>query len=266
MKKDFAKSSPAPVLFSVIYYVYFFCATLLLYGLLSLIYLVVGGYDPQKRFAQACTRYLAYHLFAVNPAWRASFEGLEHIQKGYTYVFVANHQSLADVLVLSRINALYKWVAKSELHRMVGVGHLMRFNDFISVHHGDLRTVRRMIKDGTKWLRQGVSLFIFPEGRRSPSGDLVEFKEGPFRLACDTATMIVPIAIDGTRHLLPLGRWVLNLKGDVRVRVLPPVNPADFNYDSAAVKRYVRSQIHSALDEMRGVSSDAVSTLPSTVV
>lgn len=253
MRKDFWKK-PFKSVLSALYWTFFFVATTCTATAMCVLYWFVGRIDPQKRFMHKCSRLTAYFTFGVNPLWRRSFEGLDALRSlsPGARIYVANHQSLADVLVLSKIPATYKWVAKAELKRMLGVGWLVQLNEYITVSHHDLKSVRRLLRDGKNWLRQGVSLFIFPEGRRSPTGKLVEFKDGPFRIACDTATKIIPIAIDGTGAVLPMGSFLVNFKAEVRVRVLPEVDPADFNYDTAAVRTFVRDQIAKALQDMRG--------------
>ena len=240
-------------LLSILFYIYFFVGSAVWSAVLAVIVFVHAKKDSLRKLAHHLTSDFAYNCIKLNRSWKCNFQGLEHIDDSKTYVFVANHQSMADVLVLCGIKKLYKWVAKVQVMSLFGVGHLMRVNQYISIEHKSISSVRRMLKQGRHWLKQGVSIFIFPEGERSHDGNLLHFKEGPFRMAADCDVPVVPIVIEGTRKILPRSRMILNFRADVQVKVLPPVYPSQFNYDVLALRDHVRELIAAELDAMRGV-------------
>jgi 1-acyl-sn-glycerol-3-phosphate acyltransferase len=207
--------------------------------------------ERRERLAHRLTTALAFHLIRIVPSWKVEFVDKHHLVPGKTFMVVANHQSFSDVLVLCGLNHSFKWIAKSEILGFFGVGHLIKLNRYITVRHGSLASVKNMLKQARAALQRGVSVFIFPEGTRSLDGELLSFKEGPFRLACETGVPIIPVVVEGTRRILPTGEWVLNFRANVKIKLLTPVDPALFNGDSKALCQYVRAMIETELQQMR---------------
>lgn len=236
---------------SLFCHVYFYLSALLASLFIGLLRLILLPVDRHGKTAHTLTRLLSLHYIALNKGWAVSYEGLEHLQEGTTYVIVANHQSVLDVLVLARLNAFYKWIAKRQILKLLGVAQLARINQYIPVAHGELRSVRQMMRLSKTWLKRGVSIVIFPEGERTISGELLEFKDGPFRLACATNTPVLPVVIHGTYEILPRGSWLLNFGRSVAVKVLPPVEPQSFNNDAKALNTAVREMIWVELSRLQ---------------
>lgn len=223
----------------------------------------ISDRDEFARVAHVISRKLAYHNIQVNPGWRCEFEGLDNLDLTRTYVFVANHQSMTDIGVLASLPVHYKWIAKIQIFRMPGVGELMRINRYIAVGHGDMKSVRRMMKDGRQSLADGVSLFIFPEGRRSLDGELCEFKRGPFRLACETNTLVLPVVIDGTRKVLSTGEWILDFNATIKVSILPPLSPGDFDNNPNSLCAAAKQAMRVKLAKLRNHELPAASPVES---
>jgi 1-acyl-sn-glycerol-3-phosphate acyltransferase len=100
-------------------------------------------------------------------------------------------------------------------------------------------------------LAKRVSVMIFPEGTRSTDGQLQKFKNGAFRLAIETGTPILPLALDGTHSALQKGDWRFGVT-DAEVRVLPAVSTEGLTiHDVASLRDKVHTMIADALDEMR---------------
>jgi 1-acyl-sn-glycerol-3-phosphate acyltransferase len=74
-----------------------------------------------------------------------------------------------------------------------------------------------MMADSEERLSEGSSIFIFPEGSRSPDGNLKPFKMGAFILAKKMKVPILPVVVEGTRHALP--KYSVNFHGSHRIRV-----------------------------------------------
>jgi 1-acyl-sn-glycerol-3-phosphate acyltransferase len=232
---------------SILFCLYFFSSATVGACLIALIKLLLSRHDPRGKLAHRLTLLLSHHYIMLNPGWRLEIEDLAAVSNSQPFVLVSNHQSLIDVLVLSRLNFHYKWVAKVQIWRMLGVGQLMRINRYIPVAPGDLRSIRRMMRRCMKHLEEGTSIFIFPEGERTVDGSLLQFKDGPFRLACETDTPVLPIAIDGTRHILPRGAWLVDFNRTIKLRILPPVYPAEANYNPKEMSRLVSELIAAQL-------------------
>ena len=120
-------------------------------------------------------------------------EGRERIRAGETYVMVANHLSLLDILVLFRLFTHFKWVSKIENFRVPFIGWNMSLNRYVKLRRGDRASVVQMMKACRETLASGSSIMMFPEGTRSPDGRMRSFKTGAFELALECRRPILPI-------------------------------------------------------------------------
>jgi 1-acyl-sn-glycerol-3-phosphate acyltransferase len=94
-----------------------------------------------------------------------------------------------------------------------------------------------------------MSVLFFPEGTRSPSGELGAFKGGAFKLATQTHVSVVPIAVSGTRQLLVKGSWRFRSgRQEVRVRVLAPLAPTEA---AESLRDHARAAIAAALNQAK---------------
>jgi len=103
----------------------------------------------------------------------------ERIRRDATYVIVANHQSLLDILVLFRLFVHFKWVSKAELFRIPCIGWNMTLNRYIRLRRGNPESIAAMMRDAERTLAEGSSLMIFPEGTRSADGRLKPVRRVP---------------------------------------------------------------------------------------
>ena len=137
------------------------------------------------------------------PAWSVRTRGRHRIRHKATYVVVSNHLSQLDILVAFRLFFHFKWVSKEEVFKLPFIGWNMVLNRYIRLKRGHKKSVEQMMAHAEETLRRGSSVFFFPEGTRSRSGDLLPFKPGAFILAQKVRLPLLPIAISGTRDALP---------------------------------------------------------------
>ena len=175
----------------------------------------------------------------------------ERIVDGATYVLVANHQSLLDILVLFRLYTHFKWVSKVEIFRLPFVGWNMTLNRYIAIRRGDRTDAQRMMTACGEALDSGSSIMIFPEGTRSPDGELRDFKHGAFTLALRHGVPMLPIVVDGTLDALPKYGLTLHNRADIVIQVLEPIAVEGFA-DVDALRDHVRGVMSSALATLRG--------------
>ncbi len=155
---------------------------------------------------------------------KVSVEGLEHIDPHATYLYMANHQSMFDILVLSAyLPVQFRWLAKKELFQIPIFGHAMAIAGYISIDRSDRRSAHKSLMVAARKIARGVSVVIFPEGSRSSDGQIGSFKAGGFHLACLSGQPIVPTVICGTHEVMPKGRLSIN-PGRVVVSISPPVD------------------------------------------
>jgi len=135
-------------------------------------------------------------------------------------IFIANHQSYADIFILYHLEHLFYWLAKENLFRWPIIGPIMQTTGYIAIKRGNFGSERRAIISCRKLLEKGESILLFPEGTRS-SNKLGYFKSGAFRLAAKTGRPIVPIIIH-TTHQLFSGHF-MPCPGSAKLEILDPV-------------------------------------------
>ena len=155
-------------------------------------------------------------------------KGLENFDPEKPFVFICNHQSNFDILVLfSALPAQFRWIAKAELFKIPLFGYAMRGAGYISIERKDRKKAIQSLKQAAERIKTGTSVMIFPEGTRSPDGNIGEFKKGGFILAYDAGVPITPIVLNGTWSIM--SKDSLKIKpGNVILSVLPAVNVADY--------------------------------------
>lgn len=220
--------------------------------------------DPAHYRTGRWFRRLGCLLTKVNPAWKVSVSGAHVEDPRRPYVVVGNHQSLADIPVISCLPWEMKWVAKAELFRIPFVGWQMKLAGDISVDRSDSRSGARALMAARKYLQDRCSVMFFPEGTRSRHGGVGAFSEGPFRLAIKEQLPVLPIVIDGTRNALPKHSWRFGEPSSIHLKVLPAVSTEGLSSkDAARLTEDVRKRIEDQLTDWRNATGRP-NTTPST--
>jgi len=237
-------------IYSTVFWLFFGSSSIALFPVAVLIWLVTAPFDPRRRALHQFTCFWASLYTWLNPAWPVQIEGRDKIRPDETYVMVSNHLSFLDILVLCRLFKHFKWVSKTENFRVPIIGWNMRLNRYIELRRGDRASVVQMMKACRAALAEGNSLLMFPEGTRSPTGRLREFKTGAFDIAMDARRPILPIALQGTHDALPKRGFILRGRHPIRVRVLDALPYADFaELSSEDLAARVRGLIAAELEE-----------------
>lgn len=185
-------------------------------------------------------------LIALNPFWKLKVEGLENIDHSKTYVVVANHQSLADIIIIYQTHMYFKWVAKKELLKLPFIGGLLWVNDHVLLSRDEHGSIKEVYRKAAEWLKAGVPMLFFPEGTRSDTDDMGEFKNGAFKLAIKEGKPVLPIYIGGTREAIPKGGWIFKTKVSGRLVVLPPIDVSRLTMaDFGSLRDLVREKLQS---------------------
>ena len=121
-------------------------------------------------------------------------------------VFVSNHVSNIEPAALFMVLPRIAIILKKELGRIPLLGYVMKMGGFIYVDRNDRNSRRKALEASVAALKSGSrSLLVFPEGTRSPDGELLPFRPGPFTIAIEAQTPIVPVTVHGARELMPKG-------------------------------------------------------------
>ena len=118
---------------------------------------------------------------------------------------------------------------------------------------------RRVIDQAQLYLKAGLCVLFFPEGRRSGDGNVYRFSRGAFEVAIATQRPLLPVAIDGLSNLLPMNTWRFGRSGRVRMKVLAPVETRGMvAADEERLREQVRFRIVEQVAEWRGCDPDEV--------
>jgi 1-acyl-sn-glycerol-3-phosphate acyltransferase len=154
---------------------------------------------------------------------KVEVEGLERVRPGGSYVFVANHLSYIDTpVVLAHLPEQFLFLAKSGLFKVPFLGWHLQRAGHVPVPREDPRAALRTLAHAAGLIRDGRSTLIFPEGGRSETGELQDFKDGAAFIAIRAQVPIVPLALVGTRDILPMHTTIVR-PGRVRIRVGAPI-------------------------------------------
>jgi 1-acyl-sn-glycerol-3-phosphate acyltransferase len=138
-------------------------------------------------------------------------EGLEKLAPGTGYVLVSNHLSLTDTpVIMAHLPLQFRFLAKQGLFRIPLLGGHLRRAGHLMVVRDNPRAGLKILSNAARLIAQrGVSVLIFPEGGRSETGTLQEFKAGAAYLAIKAGVPAVPIGVMGTRESLPMGSIIV---------------------------------------------------------
>jgi 1-acyl-sn-glycerol-3-phosphate acyltransferase len=235
---------------SVLFWLFIALSSILLFPVALVLWAVTAPFDRRLVVLHHFTCFWASLYTWLNPAWRVEILGREKIRRESTYVMVANHQSLLDILVLFRLFVHFKWVSKIENFRVPFIGWNMALNRYIRLRRGSRESVARMMEACERALAQGSSVMMFPEGTRSPDGRLQRFKPGAFSLAQRARADILPIVVEGTARALPKRGFVLQGRHAIRIRVLDEVPYTAFaGRPIEVLSEHVRDRFVAALGE-----------------
>uniref|UniRef100_A0A7S1SCT0 Phospholipid/glycerol acyltransferase domain-containing protein n=1 Tax=Alexandrium catenella TaxID=2925 RepID=A0A7S1SCT0_ALECA len=175
----------------------------------------------------------------LNPFWRqkthfvGSAAGPPDIIPG-SVIFV-NHRSNSDpfvvswLLLLSCIEA--KFIYKSSLSKLPVLGWNCVLAGDLAVHHGDKQSIVKMLDKAREVLRQGYHVLVFPEGTRSPSGLLQDFKPTFFQICEELGCPAVPVCVLGTERAWPHGGFRMGC-ATVHMAMGEPVMPGQGGADA----------------------------------
>jgi 1-acyl-sn-glycerol-3-phosphate acyltransferase len=135
---------------------------------------------------------------------RVEVQGANEVDCAHPCIFMPNHQSALDMVVLiATIPSSFRFVSKQEMAAIPVFGWAMALGGHIFVDRADRSKAIESLKRAEDKIRQGTKVILFPEGTRSRTGELAEFKRGGFHLAIGAQVPIVPVSISGTRNRLP---------------------------------------------------------------
>ncbi|MCK5542650.1 MAG: 1-acyl-sn-glycerol-3-phosphate acyltransferase [Desulfobacterales bacterium] len=216
-------------LFITVYYLTFlWSSSVILFFVAFSIRILTFPFDKKLILSNLFTSFWASCYLWCIPTWSIKKYGMEKLSLKKNYIVVSNHQSQIDILLAFNLFLPFRWVSKKEVFNLPFLGWNMILNKYVGIKRGDKDSVKKMMQQCESILEQGCSLFFFPEGTRSKTGELKPFKPGAFILAKKMKTNILPIIMQGSRNVLKKNSSRFVWKGDMSIKVLDEISYKDF--------------------------------------
>jgi len=195
----------------------------------------------------------------INPAWRLHITGELVSNPRMPYVVVCNHQSMADIPLISNLPWEMKWLAKIELFRLPILGWMLRLAGDICVDRKNPRSGALALIKAQHILEQKCSVMIFPEGTRTLDGRVQQFTDGAFHLAIKAKVSILPLVIEGSQNCIPKNSWKFGKPSEIFLKVLAPIETSTLTIrDVHVLRNNVRTVMMQQIAEWRSVPIEAV--------
>ena len=164
-------------------------------------------FDPAGRWPSFFQRTWMIWLLKINGI-RLRIRGIENVDGRPDYIILSNHASILDIpALLAAFRFPSRFIAKKSLAWFPLFGWYLYFAHHILINRRNASSTLRGIKQASLLLKRGVSVIAFPEGTRTPDGEVKDFRSGAFLLALQSKAPILPVSISGTFEMLPRKGW-----------------------------------------------------------
>jgi 1-acyl-sn-glycerol-3-phosphate acyltransferase len=193
-------------------------------SLLAVPFWAVVTVVPSRRVALGMGRWTARAALRLGGC-RLEVEGLEHLRAVGPFVLASNHASYVDApALMASLPFDFLFVAKKEVLSYPVVGAYVRRSGHFAVDRSDAQDSVAGAAGVTRALQRGARVLFFPEGTFTAAAGLRPFRLGAFKVAAETGTPVVPLALQGTRRVLRGDSW-LPRPGRIRLRIGAPIVP-----------------------------------------
>lgn len=191
------------------------------------------------------TRRWAHWILAACDV-RVTATGIDNVTVSEPQVFMSNHQSLFDIVALvATLPVAFRFIAKKELTWIPLFGWALVLHGHVIVDRGNHRKAFASLKRAVERIQSGTNVIIFPEGTRSQTGTLKQFKSGGFHLALDSGVKIVPVSISGSQRITPKNSLRIE-SGVIEVAYGEPIPTANL---TDADRNDLKQRVWSAIQE-----------------
>lgn len=165
---------------------------------------ILGKFDMNKRsrFAQFCVRW-AFRIILFISGTKLDVRGLEKLDSNEAYMYVGDHRSFFDIIIAySLVPGITGFVAKKEIGKVPFLNWWMYFVNCLFLDRDNIKEGLKTILTAIDHIKKGISIFIFPEGTRSRTGEMLPFHEGSFKIAQKSGCPVVPVTFVNTSAIL----------------------------------------------------------------
>ena len=228
---------------------------IIIYTIICSVLALISSLDPSHNLYVLVGRLFSIGILFIARI-RVKVSGIENIDKNAIYVFAANHASQFDIPALQyTIPNRMSIVFKKELSKIPLFGWQLKTGPYIMVDRQNAESAIKSIEDAKRMMAEKrISATVFPEGTRSPDGEVQPFKRGAFYLATRTGYPVVPVTISGSWKLLPKGKFRIK-GGIIKVHFHKPI-PVDnikTRKDEIDLMEEVRNIIAGSLEKVDAV-------------
>jgi len=195
---------------------------------LAVVHAMLGSLDRKRAnryLREWCTRLLRaarVTVKVVNPH-KVSFTD------NHCYILMPNHSSLYDIpICYAHLQGTIRMVVKKELFKIPIFGRAMRVSEHIVLDRKNRKQSIKALQTIKEKMQSGVVIWIAPEGTRSTTGELGEFKKGGFLAAIQTEAKIIPLGIRGAKNILPTKTWQFHLNQKIELHIGKPIDASQY--------------------------------------
>jgi 1-acyl-sn-glycerol-3-phosphate acyltransferase len=230
----------------------------------AIVFALTAPFDKGRYAAGRTFRLVAVTITRINGLWNFHVRGSLPDPRR-PYVVVANHESWADVFLISCFPWEMKWLSKDTMFKIPCMGWMMQMAGDIKLVRGDRDSTINAIAQCRDRLSKKVSVMIFPEGTRSKTWEMLPFKDGAFRLAIEGQVPVLPIAVAGTRHAMAKGTFRF-MRARAMAQLLEPIDTTGMTLaDIGTLKAIARERIEAGRRALAAELGIAVPAATSTV-
>ncbi len=226
--------------------VWFFAVSV--FFLIPLMY-IVGLFSIEKRdlYSYAIVQWAFKVVFFFTGA-KADIKGLENLMPGTPVLYVGNHRSIFDIIIsYALVPPLTGYVSKIEIKKVPILSWWMKLMNCLFLDRSNPREGLKTILAAIDMIKDGKSVFIFPEGTRSKSDDgMIDFKEGSLKIAQKTNCPIIPVAFNNTSAIFE-DQFPKIRKVRVSVEFGKPIIPSELSPED---QKHLGKYTHDIVKEM----------------
>lgn len=190
--------------------------------IIAILTILVSPFDSKGKITHYISKIFSKVILLVSGI-KLKVNGLEKIDRDKSYVFVSNHASYFDIPILMQaIPNNVRFIYKKSLSKIPIFGWGMYLGQYVPIDRENGREALKALRNAAQKINKGISIVIFPEGTRTPDGEIKDFKKGVFVLADEAKENIVPVLIKGSYNIMPKGKFKIQ-SAKVEVTFFEPV-------------------------------------------
>jgi 1-acyl-sn-glycerol-3-phosphate acyltransferase len=190
--------------------------------IIAILTILVSPFDSKGKITHYISKIFSKVILLVSGI-KLTVNGLEKIDKDKSYVFVSNHASYFDIPILMQaIPNNVRFIYKKSMNKIPIFGWGMYLGQYVPIDRENGREAIKALRKAAEKIKKGISIVIFPEGTRSPDGEIKDFKKGVFVLADEAKEDIVPVLVKGSYDIMPKGKFKIK-SANVEVTFFEPI-------------------------------------------